>query len=588
MKYVIVALSMGLALCFTACREDIAADELGVVLPPPTVRPAVPAQVSGTIVDRAGQAVAGAWLRLGQEQTWTNGEGYFYFPSQLLRQSGSLLRVEHGDYFEQSSWLLPLVDARHQLHLQVHERRAQFQTDPSQAQALSQDGIEVQLAADNFVDTEGKPVLEEVWISLLRIEPEPPAMVQHIPGSWWGTSTTGVAQLLETYGSFALDFSEATGHQLSLAPGRALPCTLDIAYELRDEAPAELPLWHYDAEQGLWRERGLAFRSGNDYVGSIDRPGYWSVAEHQAVIELRGRVERDDGLAQAHSPITLQAEGLRSTYLTQTEANGNFRQRVPANLALDLQLFDRCGGLLYQSPIPPQTMDLTLPDISLTANSSNLSQVTGYLVDCDDGAIRDAQISWEVGGQKFSYELRDTNYFEFTVNLCGAPVLELDIINNANPMARIHIRRDAAARIDFARLSLCTTTETDFFQIIHDGQIFLWEAPFPEVEVDRQRQTIIKIPRYSNPDFPIGLTITLPRDLAESYPDGTISLLQMGYDSLWHSCPANCGFDEFVIEQFGGFGEPVVGSFRGTIGILQPSGQLKDQYLEGQFRIRRP
>jgi hypothetical protein len=89
-----------------------------------------------------------------------------------------------------------------------------------------------------------------------------------IPGDF-GAVFQGMQARLGTFGAFHLLPRDTQGQPLVMAAGKRASVSLPIQPNQRAVAPATIPLFHYDENQGQWLEDGTLTRSGDAYVGEV-------------------------------------------------------------------------------------------------------------------------------------------------------------------------------------------------------------------------------------------------------------------------------------------------------------------------------
>jgi hypothetical protein len=110
-------------------------------------------------------------------------------------------------------------------------------------------------------------------------------------------------------------------------------------------APATIPLWHYDAATGLWKEEGTATKQGDKYVGTVAHFSDWNCDTPEGTATVRGLVVDCNALPVSGITVKIgQASAI-------TGADGKFERRVPANTAFEVQVLGTRNFGLTSTPV---------------------------------------------------------------------------------------------------------------------------------------------------------------------------------------------------------------------------------------------
>ncbi len=90
-----------------------------------------------------------------------------------------------------------------------------------------------------------------------------------LPGDYGGIDKSNQGVRLGTYGAADIGVEDSAGHPFNLAPGKQAIVRVPIDPLMLASAPATMPVWHYDANRGLWTEDGAATKVGNLYQTSV-------------------------------------------------------------------------------------------------------------------------------------------------------------------------------------------------------------------------------------------------------------------------------------------------------------------------------
>ena len=84
----------------------------------------------------------------------------------------------------------------------------------------------------------------------------------------------------------AVELQGASGESLNIAEGSTATLTFPIPQEILGNAPAEIPLWSFNENLGLWVEESVASLQGSNYVGEVSHFSFWNCDAPFELVEL--------------------------------------------------------------------------------------------------------------------------------------------------------------------------------------------------------------------------------------------------------------------------------------------------------------
>lgn len=152
----------------------------------------------------------------------------------------------------------------------------------------------VKLPANGIVDENGQAVSGNVTVSAAWFDPTDPNYGDVFPGDFSGEDSNGNEVAIESFGFITVEITQGD-MELDLAPGKSSEITIPVPASIQSNAPATIPLWYFDEEQGFWIEEGSATLQNGAYVGSVNHFSYWNADKEMETSILKGRVVCDDG-----------------------------------------------------------------------------------------------------------------------------------------------------------------------------------------------------------------------------------------------------------------------------------------------------
>jgi len=160
------------------------------------------------------------------------------------------------------------------------------------------DGGSVDIAGGSLVDASGNPYVGTARVSVTTFDPTTENGIRAFPGEFEGVRLDGTTVPFESYGYVDITVTGPGGEPLQLAPNTRSDIRVPIPPGLVAAAPAEVPLWFFDKNDGLWKEERMATNNGNHFTGfvthfspyNIDDPMWGLSWVRGVVVDRFGRV----------------------------------------------------------------------------------------------------------------------------------------------------------------------------------------------------------------------------------------------------------------------------------------------------------
>jgi hypothetical protein len=383
----------------------------------------VMASVSGIVLDESNAPVANAVVTSGTATTTTNANGMFLFQSiSLSKENGSITAVKAG-YFKGIRSFKTTEGKNHSVRLQLMARPLSGTVNAAAGGTiLSNGGATIVFPANAFVTSTGTAYTGTVNVYSRWIDPTAANLPFVIPGDLRGVSTTGVENILETYGMVGAELSDAAGNILKIATGKTATVSFPIPASISAIAPATIVLWHFDDATARWKENGMATKTGNTYIAQVDKFSFWNCDVPSNFINLDYTLIN----ATTNSPLV-------STNTRIKRANGSYGYgitnnagfvsgAVPRSEALILEVIAQgaCGTVLYTQNIGPFTANTSLGNINVTIPVAQTITFTGTLVNCTGAAVTNGYVSLAGSGGFGGFaQTNATGNFTFSLPNCA-------------------------------------------------------------------------------------------------------------------------------------------------------------------------
>jgi hypothetical protein len=363
----------------------------------------VTASVSGIVLDESNVPVANAVVTSGVATTTTNSNGMFIFQNiSLSKENGSITAVKAG-YFKGIRSFKTTAGKNHTVRLQLMARVLSGTVNAAVGGTItSNGGATIVFPANAFVTSAGAAYTGTVSVYSRWIDPTAANLPFVIPGDLRGVSTTGVENILETYGMVGAELADASGNILKIATGKTATVSFPIPASLSPTAPASILLWHFDEVSARWKENGTATKNGSTYTAQVDKFSFWNCD-----VANGNFINLDYTLINAatNSPLVSTSTRIKrvsnGTYGYGITNNAGFVSGlVPKNEALILEVIasNGCGNIFYSQNIGPFASNTSLGIINVTTAANQVITFTGTLVNCSGAPVTNGYLSLFASG----------------------------------------------------------------------------------------------------------------------------------------------------------------------------------------------
>lgn len=327
------------------------------------------ADLCGFVTDTDGNPLEGVTVKSGTHSAVTNRMGGFTLSQADVNGGRSIVTFSKDGYFnlvrsvtftEGEDWTVALC-AKGNSSISVDRT-----FDSSNAVEVKVGGLVNKLPANGFKNrVTGEPFTGKVKAEMLYLDPNDDTFAEMMPGGDLAAVNASNERVrLVSYGMTSVNLSDGNGTALQLADGSEATLQFPIPAGMEAEAPAEMPLWSFNESTGLWEEEGKAVKKGNYYEGTVKHFSWVNLDYPEREGTVKGNVKDTDGNPVGNISVRV------GQINTRTDANGNFVQQVPANVAFNVTVESRYyGGYSPEvsvpvAPIAPQgtaTVNLVLP-----------------------------------------------------------------------------------------------------------------------------------------------------------------------------------------------------------------------------------
>ena len=479
-------LFLAIAIVFSACRKDtdITVSESDGVedgngIPPSVI---VTSSLIGVVTDEYNNPVEGASVRLKSNTVVTDENGNFMFSNVQMEEDGALVTANKAGFFKAYDRVRATANSTSYTRIQLLDRSIISSFPAGAAEDVAFDGATVKFQNNGFVDANGADYNGTVNVAAHWIDPTSDVVEQQMPGDLRALDADNVYSVLETFGMVAVDLIADNGSELQLKEGISAEINFPIPTELLNNAPATIPLWSFDEEQGLWVEEGSANKVGGMYVGNVSHFSFWNCDAPFPLIEMEGQVVSPGGYTLSGVTVCIDfADQEWWGSCGYTNQNGFFGGKIPANENLILTIVDNCDNTVFTMNIGPFTEDVDLGQIEIPGLDEYLINVSGTLVDCDNNPVSNGYAIIDSSNSYFPGQLDENGYFSQSTLICESDTeisisgYDFDALLQSDPVT--YTADPGSDDIDAGTITVCGDEIEAFLLTIADGIATNYFAP---------------------------------------------------------------------------------------------------------------
>ncbi|MBI1225061.1 MAG: hypothetical protein GC192_07460 [Bacteroidetes bacterium] len=554
-------------LAFTACRKDIdkvTVEETKYV--PEILKKWEPViqnvngDLTGFVTDELGVPVNAATVKMGNLATTTDEYGHFFFKGVQMNAKGSFVQVEKGGYFPGSRRFFAVKDAENRVEIELMAKNfdQSFDSQAGGTINVTGGGGTIVFPPNSIQLEDGTPYSGMVKVASKYLDPTDPRTLDRMPGNLQGVDLLSEEVVMATYGMIVAELQSDAGEKLNILKGKTATIKTPVPASLLASAPAEIPLWSYFEEYGMWAEEGVSRLENGYYVAEVSHFSYWNHDFKDPLIEFTAVFVDENGNPLVNYKVVVRQPNTSLYGYAYTCELGIINGLIPQNYELVLEVFGQCNELLYSVPIGPFATDVDLGTIVIPASALNSTTLSGNLVDCNGDPIQNGLVVFKFDNQTV-FEYTDGTPFEVTFSTCSSSSnidivgIDLDALVQSDPMST-----GIGGTFDLGDIDVCDVQLQNYIKITVNGVT----AVYTVAEASPDSITGTAFSFYSNQQPSQSVYLTITQQAAGTYdaPDNNSYI----YDAvnMWQ---IGGSFPNFEITQYGNTGEPIIGTFGGTV-----------------------
>ena len=420
--------SLLLLLVFSACRKDTDIIEVTTEVPNPEIIDAwqprvdlVTGDLTGFVTDENKAPLAGASVKLNGNTAVTDDFGHFFFTDVQMNAKGAYLTVEKEGYFKGSRRFFPQAETRSRVAVNLLPLvfTSEFEASTGGAHEFATEGVTLTFPPDAIRTETGAAYSGTVRVAAHYLDPNSDDIYTQMPGNLQGINELSAEVALKTLGMMAVELQGNNGESLNIAEGKT--AVISVPAPDADNLPAEVPLWSFNEEVGMWVKESTATLTDGVYTGEVSHFSFWNWDIPAPFADFGVTLQFSNGNPVIGHVVLLLSESFGTGYGI-TNAEGYTGGMVPVGETLTLQVLDNCSNPAYETEIGPFTegenADLGIITIDLSAVS--YTQFSGTVTDCDAAPVANSLVKlvYPAGPEEYYYT-DETGSFDVNIISCS-------------------------------------------------------------------------------------------------------------------------------------------------------------------------
>ena len=550
----------------------------------------ITSSVSGFVTNENNGPVKDAVITFGAYSTTTDKYGYFEAKNVLVTKNAAFVTASKPGYFKGIKTYIAEVgkSAFFRIKLIPKTNTGTINAAVGGSVVLG-NGLKITLPVAAVVNSNTNiSYTGSVNVAAYWIDPVSAELNQVMPGDLRGLNTTGAMRLLTTYGMAAVELTGSGGELLQIAPGKKATLNFPIPSSLSSAAPAAIPLWYFDENTGLWKEEGIASRSGNTYTGDVAHFSYWNCD-----VPISDAIQFNCTIVDASAKPVPNAEvwiyynnGQFAGCKGVTDANGYTGGVIPGNSQLVVKIIDPVcpTQVLTTQSVATGTSNISLGNIAVAIN--NTATINGSVLNCNNQPVSNGYVMLQKGTNFSRYPVNSSGSFSITTTFCGS--MNVTIVGGDNTTGQEGLIGSVALNSginNVGNITACANSNQEYVNFTIDGTAYSiipgipsWgvtvvhaqDVMYPNsvyIEANGTNNTLYF--RFNDQNISAGST----QDLYHFW-DGTIGMPLMPTTPI----PVH-------ITEYGNVGQFIRGNFSGTIYDFNPPNA--PHAVTCSFRVRR-
>ena len=415
-------------LLFSSCRKDDIVDTN--VNPPPAAEVFYEADIIGKVVDQDGNALENAIISNNGEEVMTDVNGLFRIKDlEMGANFGTFLEVGAEGYFESGYRIYAGGTYDRTIQITLVEKVVSGYVSGASGDKITLDGgLEIDFPANAFT-ANGTDYDGVVTVYAYHVDPSEEGYLDRAPGDLSGTDETGANYILESFGMVAVEMETADGQYVQLREGTTASLSVPVDDSLLGDAPALIPLWHFDEVLHKWVREGQAELINGSYVGQVSHFSWWNCDDFIDAASLCLQIFDGRYQGSLEGMIVELVSETAGISAGVTDIEGNVTGQVPANEVLQVIVYGICNEIVFSGSIGPYTGHDNKEVLPVVIQTVEIYSFGGTVFDCETMTVlSDAIVTIYAEGREYFAVTDQNGVYSIDLLICEE---ELDYVVSA-------------------------------------------------------------------------------------------------------------------------------------------------------------
>ena len=418
---------LAISLITLSCRKDINEGN-NMQGDFPDLSTKVSSSVSGFVTNEQDEPVYGATVKAGAGITKTDKYGFFQFNDVMVVKEAAVISVEYSGYFNAIKTYAVTEGKPAFFRIKLLPKTIAGTIESVSGGTVSlQNGLSISFPANAVKDVAtGLLYNGTVKVAAQWLDPTSAELNNIMPGDLRGINTSGSMDLLTTYGMAAVEITGSGGESLKSIDGKKAEMSFPIPATILATAPATIPLWYFDEQKGLWKEEGIATKTGDKYIGEVSHFSFWNCDVPNSYVPFSCIITDSINRPLPNMMVKISVlSNLQNSTWGYTNEEGFVSGFVPNNETLKLEVLNAgiCGNtlLLYSQNFTTTNIAYAAGIINITGIGNNVivANIKGKVIDCNNNPVTNGYIILKVDNQYSRYYLNTTGEYNITRIICN-------------------------------------------------------------------------------------------------------------------------------------------------------------------------
>lgn len=384
--------------------------------------------LEGIVTDESGTPLSGVLVKAGNEEKTTDSEGKFGFIDVTMNANFAVVKTSKTGFFDGIRTFSPTTGNFNKIEIALLSKGTAQSINSETGGNLEFEGgkIKFNFPANILTDEDGNQFTGNAQIRARYIDPEADNFGEIMPGTLTGLDEDGEITAMISYGMISVEITDVSGNKLEISGNKEVEVEMPAILD----APAEMPIWHFNETFGLWVEAGVATKVDDKYTFKANTFSSWNLDfPLSTILEVELQFVNQVSVPLANQNICIFDLNNNLLRCVFTDNQGKVKlNRTPQNMIFRITTV--CGGSLSKSfTVGGSTETVVLDDSEVPGR---IYKLTGKIEDCE-GVVANKLITFSGNdGVFFQGKTNSEGIFDVNTILCEiAEDEEYDILIRA-------------------------------------------------------------------------------------------------------------------------------------------------------------